>query len=101
MPALYEQYGLYLTGLGGSAYMARCFTRSYYLAQYVTYKGQPALHEEAKWAAAMAWAAPHELEHAGLMAARLRFRGVGVALGAPMLWVAFRLLQKQESTLTQ
>ena len=72
--------------------MARCFTRSYYLAQYVTYKGQSALHEEAKWAAAMAWAAPHELEHAGLMAARLKFRGVGVALGAAMLWIAFRLL---------
>ncbi len=92
MRAPYEQYILYLSALAGSAYMANNFFRAYNLAKYVKYKDLPGHHEEAKWAAAVANAAPHELERAALMAARLKSRGITAAIAFPTFWIAWRLL---------
>lgn len=89
MRAPFEQYGLYLTALGGSAYMANSFFRAHNIAKYVKYKDLPGHQEEAMWAAAMSKAAPHELEDRALFTiARLRTKGLGVAVALPTVWLA-------------
>lgn len=57
-------------------YMVKSFFRACNLPKCVKYKDLPGHHEEAKWAAAMAKTALHELEMAMLMAiSRLKSRG--------------------------
>lgn len=90
----YEQYGLYLTTLGGSAYMANSFYRAYNLAKYVKFKDIPGQHTEAQFAADMARVAPHELERAGRTIARLKVRGAAAAIASPVLWIAWRLVSQ-------
>ena len=92
MRAPFEQYGVYLTALAGSMYMANSFYRAYNLAKFVKYKDIPGQHEKALFAADMANVAPHQLERAGRMVARLSARGVSVAIAAPALWIACRLI---------
>ena len=94
MRAPYEQYGVYLTTLGGSAYMANSFYRAYNLAKYVKFKDIPAQHTEAQLAADMARVAPHELERAGRTIARLKVRGAAAAIASPVLWIAWRLVSQ-------
>ena len=85
MRAPWEQYRVYLTTLGGSAYMANSFFRAYNLAKYVKYKDVPGYQEEAQFAADLAHVASHELERAGHTIARLKARGVAAAVAAPVL----------------
>ena len=94
MRAPYEQYGVYLTALGGSAYMAKSFFRAHNLAKYVKVKDIPGQQIEAQLAADMAHVAPHELERAGHTIARLKLRGVAVAIASPVLWIACRLVSQ-------
>ena len=92
MRAPYEQYGLYLTALGGSAYMVNSFFRAHNLAKYVKFKDIPGHQEEAQFAADMARVAPHELERAGRTVARLKVRGAAAAIAFPTMWLAWRLM---------
>ncbi len=72
--------------------MANSFYRAYNLAKLVKYKDIPCQHEEALFAADKADVAPHQLERAGRMVARLTARGVSVAIAVPTLWIAWRLI---------
>ena len=72
--------------------MANSFYRAYNLAKFVKYKVTPGKHEEALYAADKANVAPHQLERAGLMVARLTARGASVAVAAPALWITWRLI---------
>ena len=85
MHKVYQQYMLYLAAFRGSTYIAGSMFKAYNLAKYVKYKDQPGRHESAQYAADLARAAPRELEHAGVIFARFRARGVATAAVAPML----------------
>ena len=95
----YEQYGVYLTALGGSAYMANSFFRAYHLAKYVKFKDIPGQQSEAQFAADMARVAPHELDRAGRTIARLKVRGAAAAIASPVLWIAWRLVSQTPTRL--
>ena len=97
----WEQYGVYLTTLGGSAYMAKSFFRAYNLAKYVKLKDIPGQHTEAQYAADMAHVAPHELERAGRTIARLKVRGTAAAIASPVLWIAWRLVSQTPTRLNK
>ena len=99
MRAPFEQYGVYLVALGGSAYMAKSFFRAHHLTQYAKIRDFPGRGEEAQFAADMAHVAPHQLERPGLTVARLRTRGLAVAIAAPVLWIALRVIS-QTPTMT-
>ncbi|DBA77962.1 TPA: hypothetical protein ACH3X1_009122 [Trebouxia sp. C0004] len=101
MRAPYEQYGLYLASLTGGAFMANSFFKAFNLAKYVKYSQQQGCEKEAQYAADMAQVHPHELERAGRTVARLRARGVAIALAFPALWIAWRLLSHTSKITTQ
>ena len=88
------QYELSLTALGNS------FLRTRDLAKHVENRDPPDYHKEAKWAAAMAKAAPHELEMAIFMAARLKSRRAAAATAFSTLWLCLQAAVQYSITIT-
>ena len=92
MPAPWEQYGLYITGLAGTVSMAKNLFRAHHLANYMKLRERPGCEQEALYAADMTNLHPHELRRAGAMLANLRARGAIAVLAYPALWTFWRQL---------
>jgi hypothetical protein len=78
----WEQLGLYGSALGGFAYAVRQFYRAHHVVKYVETQNVEHLY--------LANVPTTEAPRARFMPASIRARGAAAALGAPMLWLAWR-----------
>jgi hypothetical protein len=87
MEAPYEQYGLYLTSASGIAYCVRQLYRARQLMKAVNETDA----EKRLYMLDDANVGEQQLVRAGRYARRFCVTGIAVAMGAPLLWVCWRM----------
>lgn len=87
--APYEQWGIYISIVGGTLYCANAYSKAYHVmkaAEAAPDSDARALHK------ALAWVSEEQViqvKHAAILARRFQRRGMLAALGAPITWLTY------------
>ncbi|KAK9814384.1 hypothetical protein WJX72_004947 [[Myrmecia] bisecta] len=88
-----EQYGLWGTLAGSATYATQNLDRARALINYVKTAESDLINK--RWWSQRANVAPQELENAGYHAKRFTRRALAVAIGAPLLYFAWRMYKAE------
>jgi hypothetical protein len=95
MRSVYEQYGLYLTTLGGFGFAVNKFFKANQLMK-AAHADDP---KEAAVYRAYANVSKSQVENASILAQRFRTRGVAAMVGAPVFYLAWRSMVRSGQSL--